>query len=49
LREADLLTKGNQINPAMLTPCVVQLVWKESPGDLAVFPASDSEIKELLK
>jgi len=49
LREADLLTKGNRINPAMLTPRVVQTVRKALPTDLYVFPASDAEIKEFLK
>lgn len=49
LREADLLTKANKINPAMLTPCVVQTIHKRSPADLSVFPTSDSEIKEMLK
>jgi len=49
LRETDLLTKGNRINPAMLTPRVVQTVRKALPTDLYVFPASDAEIKEFLK
>jgi len=49
LREADLLTKGNRINPAMLTPRVVQSVKSTTPADLVVFTVSDEEIKELLK
>ncbi|OPY81704.1 MAG: hypothetical protein A4E70_01070 [Syntrophus sp. PtaU1.Bin005] len=49
LREADLLTKGNRINPAMLIPRVAQTLRKASPADLSVFPASDAEIKEMLK
>jgi len=49
LREADLLTKINKINPAMLTRRVVQTVQKDSPTDLLIYPISDVEIKELMK
>lgn len=49
LREADLLTKTNKINPVMLTRRVVQTVQKDSPTDLLIYPISDVEIKELMK
>lgn len=49
LREADLLTKNNIINPVMLTPQVAQTVGSQSPDDLRIFPLSDRDIRELLK
>jgi len=49
LRETDLLTKGNTINPAMLTQRVVKTVGKKCRDDLAIFPVSEAEIRELLK
>jgi len=49
LRETDLLTKGNAINPAMLTQRVVKAVGKKCREDLAIFPASEAEIRELMK
>ncbi len=46
LREADLLTRNNIINPPMLTPRLVQAVCRDSQAYITVFPASDSDIKE---
>ncbi|MFZ4438675.1 MAG: DUF1819 family protein [Syntrophales bacterium] len=49
LRETDLLTKGNTINSAMLTQRVAKTVGKYCRDDLAIFPASEAEIRELLQ
>lgn len=49
LREADLLTKSNTLNPAMLTAHVAQAVGCHSPDDLRIFPLSDRNIRELLQ
>lgn len=48
LREADLLTKADTINMAMLTPQVALTISKHSPDDLRIFPLSDRDIRELL-
>lgn len=48
LREADLLTKNNSINPTMMTPQVAQAIGSHSPDDLRIFPLSDRDIRELL-
>lgn len=49
LRETEILTKNNIINSGMLTPLLVKIVAGHSMNDLAIFPASDNEIKALLK
>lgn len=49
LREADVLTKKNIINSGMLTPRLVKTVARHAMTDLAIFPASDSEVRALLK
>lgn len=49
LREAELLNKTNTINPGMLTPRLVKTIARHSKSDLTIFPASDLEIRELLK
>ena len=46
LREADLLTRDNTINPPMLTPRLVKAVCSGSQADIAVFPVSDADIRE---
>lgn len=46
LREADLLTKGHTINPVMLTPRVTEIISRTARADLAVFPVSDTDLKE---
>ena len=46
LREADLLTEHGTINPAMLTPDFATTVYKDSKEYLAVFPASEADIRE---
>lgn len=45
LREADLMSKSNTINPIMLSPQVARTVG--SLADLRIFPLSDQEIREL--
>ena len=46
LREADLLTRYNTINPPMLTPRVVKAICSDSQAYISVFPVSDSDIRE---
>ncbi|WP_306532719.1 DUF1819 family protein [Geobacter sp.] len=49
LREADLLTKANTINPVILSAQVARAVASHSPDDLRIFPLSDRDIRELLQ
>ena len=49
LREADILTKTNSINPTMMTPRVARTVGSHSPDDLRIFPLFDRDIRELLQ
>ena len=49
LRESDLLTKNNTINPAMLTSQVAQAIGSHSLDDLRIFPLSDCDIRALTK
>lgn len=42
LREADLLSRSDQITPALLTPALVDAIRAVNPADLAVFPAPDA-------
>lgn len=49
LREADLLTKANTINPVILSAQVARVVASHSPDDLRIFPLSDRDIRELLQ
>ena len=46
LREADLLTGHNTINPAMLSPDFIKTVYQDSKEYLAVFPVSEADIRE---
>lgn len=46
LREADLLTRDNIINPPLLTPRLVKAVCSDSQAYIAVFPVSDSDLRE---
>lgn len=45
LREAELVSKDNIINPVILTPHVVKTICKDTQANLAVFPISDADIK----
>jgi hypothetical protein len=49
MREADLLTKDDQILPAMLTPRTVEVTASDSPAHLAIFPVSAAEIQAWLR
>jgi len=49
LREADILTKANTINPVILSAQVAHAVASHSPDDLRIFPLSDRDIRELLQ
>jgi hypothetical protein len=46
LREADILAAGDLIQPALLSPAVVQSVRSNDPAQLAIFPVSDAQLKE---
>ena len=45
LREADLLTSNNLINPAMLSPQILSAISDEHRPNLLIFPAFESELK----
>lgn len=45
LREADLLTSKNRINPAMLSGALLELLSRETPRDILFFPAFESDLK----
>ncbi len=49
LREADLLTAGNTINPAMPGPNLIDLIVRGNRRDLSFFPAFESDLKEMEK
>lgn len=49
LREADLLSERGQIQPALLTPYLAQLIGRRGREHLLVFPATDSEIQRWLQ
>lgn len=44
MREADLLTTGNQIIPALLSARLVNVIAQDNAVDLNVFPVSDLDI-----
>lgn len=49
LREADLISDQQHIQPAMLSPRVAQLLARRGREELLVFPASDNEIQRWLQ
>lgn len=49
LREADLISDQQHIQPAMLSPRVAQLLVRRGREELLVFPATDNEIQRWLK
>jgi len=49
LHEAGLTDSQNVLQPVPLTPRLVKLISSQSPQELAVFPVSDVDLKELLK
>lgn len=46
LREADIVSAGNLIQPALLSHAVVRAIRDEDPAQLAIFPVSDGQLKE---
>lgn len=48
LREVGIISKSNTINPALLSPRFVNVILRDSREFLAVFPVSDSDIKNVL-
>ena len=46
LREADILSAGDLIQPALLSPTVIQVIGADDPAHLAIFPISDAQLKE---
>ena len=49
LREADLLSNEGTIQPALLSPRVIEAIAQDDPAHFAVFPVSDSDIKDWTK
>lgn len=49
LREADLISDQQHIQPAMLSPRLVQLLARRGREELLVFPSTDNEIQRWLK
>ncbi len=49
LHEADLLSKENHIQPALLTSRLVEAIAGDSPAHFAVFPVTESVLKEWLR
>jgi hypothetical protein len=48
MREAELLSRDNQIIPAMMTSRLSETIGRESPAYFTVFPLSDLDIREWL-
>lgn len=48
MREAELLTREDQILPAMLTPREVETIAADSPAHLSIYPVSQTELQEWL-
>jgi hypothetical protein len=46
LREADILSAGDLIQPALLSPAVIQVIGADDPAHLAIFPISDAQLRE---
>lgn len=49
LREADLLTKNNIINGAMLSPRLLETIPHENAQDILYFPVFESDLKRIIK
>lgn len=45
LREADLLNANNMINAAMLSPRLLDVIYRGSGGDVAYFPVFEFDLK----
>jgi|SRR6476646_10146618 len=46
LREADLLTSKNVINPALLSPQILNAISQKNRQDVLIFPTFESDLKE---
>jgi len=49
MREADLISETNMIQPAMLTTTIANLLASKGRGALLIFPISDSDIDRCLQ
>lgn len=49
LREADLISTHNVIQPAMLTPRIAELLATQGRDAFLIYPLSDADIDELLR
>ena len=49
LREAGLITEKNMIQPVLLTHNLADVIIRDNPGLLAIFPISDADIKGWVK
>lgn len=49
LREADLLTNDNTINPALLTQRLIKIIGRNEPEDLDIFPITEAELRRWIK
>ena len=49
LREADLISEQQQIQPALLSPYLAQLLVRQGKHELLVFPATDNDIQRWLQ
>lgn len=49
LREADLISEGHRVQPALLGPTLARLLARRGREELLVFPASDGDIQRWLQ
>jgi len=49
LREAGLIAEKNMIQPVLLTHNLADVIVRDNPGLLAIFPVSDADIKGWVK
>ncbi|MBM9961119.1 DUF1819 family protein, partial [Pseudomonas aeruginosa] len=49
LREADLIGDSLQIQPALLSPALAQLLAKRGKEELLIYPVTDQEITRWLQ
>lgn len=46
LREAEILSHGDLIQPALLSPALIEAVRSDDPALLAVYPVTDAQVAE---
>ena len=49
LREADLIGDSLQIQPALLSPALAQLLAKRGKEELLIYPVTDQEVTRWLQ